>query len=94
MWINVRQTQDFESYSLFFFCLAFCRYTVMSGTPEKILEHLLETIKLECNGNYAIGDTVKITDTCYLLLKRMFRPSQLLCNHCIMVMIVSLQILV
>ncbi len=26
------------------------RYTVMSGTPEKILEHMLETIKLESNG--------------------------------------------
>uniref|UniRef100_A0A8C1W696 Rap guanine nucleotide exchange factor (GEF) 3 n=1 Tax=Cyprinus carpio TaxID=7962 RepID=A0A8C1W696_CYPCA len=25
------------------------RYTVMSGTPEKILEHMLETIKLETN---------------------------------------------
>ncbi|TNM86780.1 hypothetical protein fugu_007010 [Takifugu bimaculatus] len=27
------------------------KYTVMSGTPEKILEHLLETIKLDSNGN-------------------------------------------
>lgn len=27
----------------------------MSGTPEKILEHLLETIKLDSNGNDAIG---------------------------------------
>lgn len=27
----------------------------MSGTPEKILEHLLETIKLESNGNDATG---------------------------------------
>uniref|UniRef100_A0A671MZP9 Rap guanine nucleotide exchange factor 3-like n=1 Tax=Sinocyclocheilus anshuiensis TaxID=1608454 RepID=A0A671MZP9_9TELE len=26
------------------------KYTVMSGTPEKILEHMLETIKLETNG--------------------------------------------
>lgn len=42
----------------------------MSGTPEKILEHLLETIKLESNGNDAIGDTVKITDACFLLLKK------------------------
>lgn len=27
----------------------------MSGTPEKILEHLLETIKLDSNGNDGIG---------------------------------------
>ncbi|RXN05364.1 rap guanine nucleotide exchange factor 3-like isoform X2 [Labeo rohita] len=26
------------------------KYTVMSGTPEKILEHMMETIKLETNG--------------------------------------------
>uniref|UniRef100_A0A672MWV5 Rap guanine nucleotide exchange factor 3 n=1 Tax=Sinocyclocheilus grahami TaxID=75366 RepID=A0A672MWV5_SINGR len=26
------------------------KYTVMSGTPEKVLEHMLETIKLETNG--------------------------------------------
>lgn len=32
-----------------------CRYTVMSGTPEKLLEHLLETVKLDSNGNDAIG---------------------------------------
>ncbi|KAA8591313.1 hypothetical protein FQN60_002256 [Etheostoma spectabile] len=30
------------------------KYTVMSGTPEKILEHLLETVKLDSNGNDAI----------------------------------------
>ena len=28
----------------------------MSGTPEKILEHLLETIKLDSNGNDAVGE--------------------------------------
>lgn len=27
----------------------------MSGTPEKILEHMLETIKLETNGTDFIG---------------------------------------
>uniref|UniRef100_A0A1A8HJM8 Rap guanine nucleotide exchange factor (GEF) 3 n=1 Tax=Nothobranchius korthausae TaxID=1143690 RepID=A0A1A8HJM8_9TELE len=27
------------------------KYTVMSGSPEKILEHLLETVKLDSNGN-------------------------------------------
>ncbi|KAG7260977.1 hypothetical protein CRUP_004192 [Coryphaenoides rupestris] len=30
------------------------KYTVMSGTPEKILEHLLEKVKLDANGNDAI----------------------------------------
>lgn len=30
----------------------------MSGTPEKILEHLLETIKLDSNGNDSIGGTL------------------------------------
>lgn len=39
-----------------FLCLPLLfRYTVMSGTPEKILEHLLETVKLDSNGNDAIG---------------------------------------
>ena len=27
----------------------------MSGTPEKILEHLLEKVKLDTNGNDTIG---------------------------------------
>lgn len=31
------------------------RYTVMSGTPEKILEHFLETIRLEPALNEATG---------------------------------------
>lgn len=30
-------------HTFFFICLAFARYTVMSGTPQKMLEHLLET---------------------------------------------------
>ncbi|KAG7221700.1 hypothetical protein INR49_000067 [Caranx melampygus] len=34
------------------------KYTVMSGTPEKILEHLLETVKLDSNGNDAIDPCV------------------------------------
>uniref|UniRef100_A0A667YFI4 Rap guanine nucleotide exchange factor 3 n=1 Tax=Myripristis murdjan TaxID=586833 RepID=A0A667YFI4_9TELE len=34
------------------------KYTVMSGTPEKILEHLLETVKLDSNGNDAIGGSL------------------------------------
>uniref|UniRef100_A0A4W3INN8 Rap guanine nucleotide exchange factor 4 n=1 Tax=Callorhinchus milii TaxID=7868 RepID=A0A4W3INN8_CALMI len=31
-----------------------CRYTVMSGTPEKILEHFLETLRLELPSNETI----------------------------------------
>lgn len=27
--------------------LVFCRYTVISGTPEKILEHFLETMRMD-----------------------------------------------
>lgn len=42
------------------FCHALCRYTVMSGTPEKILEHLLETVKLDSNGNDAIGESRRL----------------------------------
>uniref|UniRef100_A0A8C4F5T4 Rap guanine nucleotide exchange factor (GEF) 3 n=1 Tax=Dicentrarchus labrax TaxID=13489 RepID=A0A8C4F5T4_DICLA len=34
------------------------KYTVMSGTPEKVLEHLLETVKLDSNGNDAIGGSL------------------------------------
>uniref|UniRef100_A0A8C8EKX9 Rap guanine nucleotide exchange factor 3-like n=1 Tax=Oncorhynchus tshawytscha TaxID=74940 RepID=A0A8C8EKX9_ONCTS len=48
-------------------------YTVMSGTPEKILEHLLETVKLDTNGNDAIG----MID--FLLTHRVFMPSSQLC---------------
>uniref|UniRef100_A0A671MZS3 Rap guanine nucleotide exchange factor 3-like n=1 Tax=Sinocyclocheilus anshuiensis TaxID=1608454 RepID=A0A671MZS3_9TELE len=46
------------------------KYTVMSGTPEKILEHMLETIKLETNDP-------SVTD--FLLTHPVFMPySQLL----------------
>ncbi len=31
----------------------------MSGTPEKILEHQLETVKLDSNGNDAIGENLQ-----------------------------------
>uniref|UniRef100_A0A3B4A803 Uncharacterized protein n=1 Tax=Periophthalmus magnuspinnatus TaxID=409849 RepID=A0A3B4A803_9GOBI len=41
-------------------------YTVMSGTPEKILEHLLETLKLPC-----------VSD--FLLTHKVFMPSSQLC---------------
>uniref|UniRef100_A0A3Q4GCH5 Rap guanine nucleotide exchange factor (GEF) 3 n=1 Tax=Neolamprologus brichardi TaxID=32507 RepID=A0A3Q4GCH5_NEOBR len=49
-------------------------YTVMSGSPEKILEHLLETIKLESNGNDAISC---VSD--FLLTHKVFMPSSQLC---------------
>uniref|UniRef100_A0A7N6FIJ2 Rap guanine nucleotide exchange factor (GEF) 3 n=1 Tax=Anabas testudineus TaxID=64144 RepID=A0A7N6FIJ2_ANATE len=60
--------------SLFHICL--CRYTVMSGTPEKILEHLLETIKLDSNGNDAIGRSLHD----FLLTHKVFMPSSQLCS--------------
>uniref|UniRef100_A0AAX7SQ75 Rap guanine nucleotide exchange factor (GEF) 3 n=1 Tax=Astatotilapia calliptera TaxID=8154 RepID=A0AAX7SQ75_ASTCA len=44
------------------------KYTVMSGTPEKILEHLLETIKLEYS---CVSD--------FLLTHKVFMPSSQLC---------------
>uniref|UniRef100_A0A3Q3QQ54 Rap guanine nucleotide exchange factor (GEF) 3 n=1 Tax=Monopterus albus TaxID=43700 RepID=A0A3Q3QQ54_MONAL len=50
------------------------KYTVMSGTPEKILEHLLDTVKLDSNGNDAIG-----TGLDFLLTHKVFMPSSQLC---------------
>uniref|UniRef100_A0A673CRJ2 Rap guanine nucleotide exchange factor (GEF) 3 n=1 Tax=Sphaeramia orbicularis TaxID=375764 RepID=A0A673CRJ2_9TELE len=50
-------------------------YTVMSGAPEKILEHLLETVKLDSNGNDAIDPCV----TDFLLTHKLFMPSSQLC---------------
>uniref|UniRef100_A0A672GAV6 Rap guanine nucleotide exchange factor 3-like n=1 Tax=Salarias fasciatus TaxID=181472 RepID=A0A672GAV6_SALFA len=47
-------------------------YTVMSGTPEKILEHLLDTVKLDSNGNDAIGSD-------FLLTHKVFMSSSQLC---------------
>uniref|UniRef100_A0A3Q3WVZ8 Uncharacterized protein n=1 Tax=Mola mola TaxID=94237 RepID=A0A3Q3WVZ8_MOLML len=49
-------------------------YTVMSGTPEKILEHLLETVKLDSNGN----DDPCVSD--FLLTHKVFMPSSQLCS--------------
>uniref|UniRef100_A0A8C1W8T0 Rap guanine nucleotide exchange factor (GEF) 3 n=1 Tax=Cyprinus carpio TaxID=7962 RepID=A0A8C1W8T0_CYPCA len=46
------------------------KYTVMSGTPEKILEHMLETIKLETNDP-------SVTD--FLLTHPVFMPYSQLC---------------
>uniref|UniRef100_A0A673CLV2 Rap guanine nucleotide exchange factor (GEF) 3 n=1 Tax=Sphaeramia orbicularis TaxID=375764 RepID=A0A673CLV2_9TELE len=51
------------------------KYTVMSGAPEKILEHLLETVKLDSNGNDAIDPCV----TDFLLTHKLFMPSSQLC---------------
>ncbi|XP_061908514.1 rap guanine nucleotide exchange factor 3 isoform X1 [Entelurus aequoreus] len=51
------------------------KYTVMSGTPEKILEHLLETVKLDSNGNDAADSCVSD----FLLTHKVFMPSSQLC---------------
>uniref|UniRef100_A0A8C3AQ56 Rap guanine nucleotide exchange factor 3 n=1 Tax=Cyclopterus lumpus TaxID=8103 RepID=A0A8C3AQ56_CYCLU len=53
-----------------------CKYSVMSGTPEKILEHLLETVKLDSNGNDAIDPCV----TDFLLTHKVFMPTSQLCT--------------
>ncbi|XP_034446096.1 rap guanine nucleotide exchange factor 3 isoform X2 [Hippoglossus hippoglossus] len=51
------------------------KYTVMSGTPEKVLEHLLETVKLDSNGNDAIDPCVSD----FLLTHKVVMPSSQLC---------------
>uniref|UniRef100_A0A8C2Q4Z7 Rap guanine nucleotide exchange factor 3-like n=1 Tax=Cyprinus carpio TaxID=7962 RepID=A0A8C2Q4Z7_CYPCA len=51
------------------------KYTVMSGTPEKILEHMLEMIKLENNGTDFIDPSV----TDFLLTHPVFMPCSQLC---------------
>ncbi|XP_061591326.1 rap guanine nucleotide exchange factor 3 isoform X1 [Cololabis saira] len=51
------------------------KYSVMSGTPEKIVEHLLDRIKLDSNGNDP-------TDSCvgdFLLTYKVFMSSSQLC---------------
>ncbi|KAK2851819.1 hypothetical protein Q5P01_008095 [Channa striata] len=52
------------------------KYTVMSGTPEKILEHLLETVRLDSNGNDATEPCVSD----FLLTHKVFMPSSQLCS--------------
>ncbi|XP_047218518.1 rap guanine nucleotide exchange factor 3 isoform X2 [Girardinichthys multiradiatus] len=47
------------------------KYTVMSGTPEKILEHLLDTLKLDSSGNGPIDPCVSD----FLLTHKVFMPS-------------------
>ncbi|XP_035238655.1 rap guanine nucleotide exchange factor 3 isoform X2 [Anguilla anguilla] len=51
------------------------KYTVMSGTPEKILEHLLENVRLDTNSNDPIDPCV----TDFLLTHSVFMPSSTLC---------------
>ncbi|KAJ0036294.1 hypothetical protein NQD34_004971 [Periophthalmus magnuspinnatus] len=46
------------------------KYTVMSGTPEKILEHLLETLKLDCP-----HDAIDPCVSDFLLTHKVFMPS-------------------
>ena len=50
-------------------CFSLCRYTVMSGTPEKILEHLLDTVKLDSNGNDAIGEPAGIFTEGFIMIR-------------------------
>ncbi|XP_051947931.1 rap guanine nucleotide exchange factor 3-like [Xyrauchen texanus] len=51
------------------------KYTVMSGTPEKILEHMLETIKLETNGT----DFIDSSASDFILTHPVFMPCSQLC---------------
>ncbi|XP_063064618.1 rap guanine nucleotide exchange factor 3 isoform X2 [Engraulis encrasicolus] len=52
------------------------KYTVMSGTPEKILEHLLDIVKLDTNGSDHIDPSVSD----FLLTHQVFMPSSHLCT--------------
>ncbi|XP_043931287.1 rap guanine nucleotide exchange factor 4-like [Protopterus annectens] len=52
-----------------------CKYTVMSGVPEKILEHFLETMRLE-------STSTEITDSAlddFVLMHCVFMPNSQLC---------------
>uniref|UniRef100_A0A4W3IRK8 Rap guanine nucleotide exchange factor 4 n=1 Tax=Callorhinchus milii TaxID=7868 RepID=A0A4W3IRK8_CALMI len=51
------------------------KYTVMSGTPEKILEHFLETLRLELPSNETID---KFLDD-FVLMHCVFMPNSQLC---------------
>lgn len=54
---------------MFSLSLTTFRYTVMSGTPEKILEHLLATIKLDSNGNDPAGGSLHTLSAVFLCLE-------------------------
>uniref|UniRef100_A0A7N6AH98 Rap guanine nucleotide exchange factor (GEF) 3 n=1 Tax=Anabas testudineus TaxID=64144 RepID=A0A7N6AH98_ANATE len=69
--IRILKVCMWKNKKLFHICL--CRYTVMSGTPEKILEHLLETIKsLQLYTYPCVSD--------FLLTHKVFMPSSQLCS--------------
>uniref|UniRef100_A0AAR2JG49 Rap guanine nucleotide exchange factor (GEF) 4 n=1 Tax=Pygocentrus nattereri TaxID=42514 RepID=A0AAR2JG49_PYGNA len=53
------------------------KYTVMSGTPEKILEHLLETIS-DCLLNCCLSNTDPALDD-FVLMHCVFMPNSQLC---------------
>ncbi|XP_039602793.1 rap guanine nucleotide exchange factor 3 isoform X1 [Polypterus senegalus] len=52
------------------------KYTVMSGTPEKILEHLLETVRVDTGYNEPADSCVND----FLLTHSVFMPTAHLCN--------------
>uniref|UniRef100_A0A7N6B7S5 Rap guanine nucleotide exchange factor (GEF) 4 n=1 Tax=Anabas testudineus TaxID=64144 RepID=A0A7N6B7S5_ANATE len=47
------------------------KYTVISGTPEKILEHFLETMRMDIHHNPAVDD--------FVLMHCVFMPNKQLC---------------
>ncbi|XP_031792353.1 rap guanine nucleotide exchange factor 4 isoform X9 [Piliocolobus tephrosceles] len=51
------------------------KYTVMSGTPEKILEHFLETIRLEATLNEATDSVLND----FIMMHCVFMPNTQLC---------------
>uniref|UniRef100_F7IIW2 Rap guanine nucleotide exchange factor 4 n=1 Tax=Callithrix jacchus TaxID=9483 RepID=F7IIW2_CALJA len=51
------------------------KYTVMSGTPEKILEHFLETIRLEASLNEATDSVLND----FIMMHCVFMPNTQLC---------------
>lgn len=57
------------------------RYTVMSGTPEKILEHVLETIKLDTNG----CDPTGLIPVCAAFLSASVVDTNKLATNCIII---------
>nr|XP_014350064.1 PREDICTED: rap guanine nucleotide exchange factor 4 [Latimeria chalumnae] len=52
-----------------------CKYTVMSGTPEKILEHFLETMRLESTFNETSDSALDD----FVLMHCVFMPNNQLC---------------
>ncbi|XP_073489981.1 rap guanine nucleotide exchange factor 4 isoform X3 [Aquarana catesbeiana] len=54
------------------------KYTVMSGNPEKILEHFLETMRLESGLNEVSGNKDTAVDD-FILMQCVFMPNCQLC---------------